>query len=122
MIEMNFSKGMVTAIAQDVHSGEILMVAFMNQEAFDKTLETGKAHYFSRSRNSLWLKGESSGHFQYVKEVLVDCDMDAVVLKIEQEGAACHMGYRSCFFRRIEDGATVTIAEKVFDPDSVYGE
>ena len=122
MVDLNFEKGLVTAIAQDAASGEVLMVAFMNQEAFDKTVETGRAHYYSRSRDKLWLKGESSGHVQAVKEIRVDCDMDAVILKVEQEGAACHDGYRSCFFRRIEGGKAVVVEERVFDPKNVYGD
>ena len=91
----------ITAVAQDADTNEILMLANMNEEALKKTVETGKAHYWSTSRNQLWLKGESSGHFQEVKEILVDCDMDAVVLKIRQNGAACHEGYYSCFFRNL---------------------
>ena len=91
----------ITAIAQDVKTNQILMVANMNKEALAKTIETGRAHYWSGSRNQLWIKGERSGHFQKVHEILVDCDMDAVVLKITQTGAACHEGYRSCFFRKL---------------------
>ena len=105
-MEINFRheiNGMkvITAVAQDAETGEILMLANMNKEALKKTIETGKAHYWSTSRNQLWLKGESSGHFQEVKEILVDCDMDAVILKIKQNGAACHEGYQSCFFRNL---------------------
>lgn len=92
----------ITAVAQDADTNEILMLANMNEEALKKTVETGKAHYWSTSRNKLWLKGESSGHVQEVEEILVDCDMDAVVLKIRQNGAACHEGYYSCFFRNLE--------------------
>ena len=99
----------ITAIAQDVNTDQILMLANMNKEALIKTIETGKAHYWSTSRNQLWLKGESSGHFQEVKEILVDCDMDAIVLKIEQTGAACHEGYRSCFFRKLKTESNVDI-------------
>lgn len=114
-------KGLVTAVMQDAGTGEVLMVAFMNAEAFAKTLETGLAHFWSRSRGKLWLKGESSGHVQKVKEVRVDCDADAVLLKIEQKGGACHAGYRSCFYRRLkEDGGYETAGEKVFDPGTVY--
>ena len=110
MPEPDFEKrgGLVPAIAQDAASGEILMVAYMNREAWQHTLATGKATYWSTSRNALWVKGETSGHLQHVREVLVDCDADAVLLKIEQVGdVACHLGYRSCFFRRVEgeDGA-----------------
>ena len=91
----------ITAVAQDAETNDILMLANMNREALQKTIETGKAHYWSTSRNKLWLKGESSGHFQEVQEILVDCDMDAVILKIKQKGAACHEGYHSCFFRHL---------------------
>ena len=105
MPEPDFEKrgGLVTAIAQDADDGEILMVAYMNREAWQRTLATGKATYWSTSRNALWVKGETSGHVQHVREVLVDCDADAVLLKIEQVGGvACHLGYQSCFFRRVE--------------------
>jgi len=91
-----------TVVAQDYKTNEILMVAYANDEAITKTLETGKVHYFSTSRKQLWLKGETSGHFQYVKEIYIDCDGDAILYKIEQIGAACHTGNRSCFFRKIE--------------------
>ena len=105
MLEPDFEKrgGLVTAIAQDAESGQILMVAYMNREAWQRTLATGKATYWSTSRNALWVKGETSGHVQHVREVLLDCDADAVLLKIEQVGGvACHLGYQSCFFRRVE--------------------
>jgi len=114
---MEIKGDLVPAIVQDARSGEVLMLAYMNQEALAKTLETGKAHYWSRSRKKLWLKGETSGHFQKVVEARIDCDQDAILLKVEQEGGACHMGYRSCFYRDI-DGKVV--GEKVFDPDEVY--
>ena len=122
MAEMNFKNGLISAIAQDAATGEVLMTAFMNEEAFNKTVQTGKAHYYSRSRDKLWLKGETSGNFQEVKEILVDCDQDAVVLKVEQKGGACHKGYRSCFFRTYKDGELIETGEKLFDPDDVYGE
>ncbi len=121
----------ITAIAQDAETKEILMLANMNKEALIKTIETGKAHYWSTSRNKLWLKGESSGHFQEVKEILVDCDMDAIILKISQTGAACHEGYRSCFFRKLntqnkiniedlkEDDLEV-ILKRIINPEDVY--
>ena len=121
----------ITAIAQDIKTNEILMVANMNKDALIKTIETGKAHYWSTSRNELWLKGESSGHFQKVHEILVDCDMDAVILKITQTGAACHEGYYSCFFRKLntenkinienlsEDDLEV-ILERIINPEDVY--
>lgn len=121
----------ITAVAQDVETNEILMLANMNKEALIKTIETGKAHYWSTSRNQLWLKGESSGHFQKVHEILVDCDMDAVVLKISQTGAACHEGYKSCFFRKIntenkiniddlKEDDTEIILKRLVNPEDVY--
>ena len=124
MIELNFSKlnGMITAVIQDHKTNEILMLAFMNKEAWEKTLATGKAHFFSRSRNKQWMKGEESGNVQIVKEILVDCDNDAVVLKIEQiGGAACHTGYNTCFYRKV-DGENLTIIknDRIFDPEKVY--
>ena len=123
MTELRFEKGggLLPVIAQDYKSGEILMLAYINEEAWQKTLSTGKAHYWSRSRNKLWLKGESSNHVQLVKDILVDCDEDTVVYKVEQlGGAACHKGYRSCFFRRV-DGDDFIIKDKpVFDPQEVY--
>lgn len=122
-IELNFEKmnGLIPAVAQDWKSGEILMVAFMNKEAFEKTLETGKATYWSRERKKLWVKGEQSGNSQIVKEVLVDCDNDTVLLKVEQSGAACHEGYRSCFYKKVENGKIKIVGERAFDPESVYG-
>jgi phosphoribosyl-AMP cyclohydrolase len=114
---MEIKGDLVPAVVQDVKTGEVLMLAYMNQEALAKTLETGKAHYWSRSRKKLWLKGESSGHFQRVVEARIDCDQDAILLKVEQEGGACHMGYRSCFYRDLEGKV---MGEKVFDPDEVY--
>ncbi|BDZ69312.1 phosphoribosyl-AMP cyclohydrolase [Methanobacterium ferruginis] len=116
---------LVIAISQDYETGEVLMVAYMNPKAFKKTIETGKAHYWSTSRNQLWLKGESSGHTQEVKEIYTDCDQDAVLMKVKQNGAACHEGYYSCFFREItdEDGFKLKIVkEKVFTPEKVYGD
>ena len=120
----------ITAVAQDAETNEILMLANMNREALIKTIKTGKAHYWSTSRNQLWLKGESSGHFQEVKEILVDCDMDAIVLKIIQTGAACHEGYKSCFFRKLADNSididdiqdedVEIILERLVNPEDVY--
>ncbi len=104
MIMPNFEKqgGLVPAIAQDYKTGEVLMLAYMNKESFLKTIETGKVHYWSRSRKKLWLKGEESGHFQIVKELYIDCDEDTVLIKVEQIGeTACHTGHRSCFYRRL---------------------
>ena len=123
MEKLNFAKGegLLPAIAQDHVTGEVLMLAYINEEAWEKTIATGRAHYWSRSRNQLWLKGESSGHVQMVKEILVDCDQDTVIYRVEQlGGAACHKGYHSCFFRRVE-GEAFTIKDKlVFNPAEVY--
>jgi phosphoribosyl-AMP cyclohydrolase len=112
--------GFVTAIAIDDASGDVLMVAAMNEQAFRKTLETGEAVYFSRTRG-LWHKGEQSGHTQRVRSVWLDCDGDVVLLRVEQRGGACHTGKRSCFFRRLEDGSWKDVGEQVFDPVKVYG-
>jgi len=120
---LNFAKGggLLPAIVQDHRTNEVLMMAYVNEEAWRKTLETGKAHFWSRSRGKLWLKGESSNHVQMVKEVLVDCDLDTIIYKVEQlGGAACHKGYRSCFFRRAEGGRFIIKDEPVFDPAEVY--
>jgi|UniRef100_UPI004056900F phosphoribosyl-AMP cyclohydrolase len=125
MLELNFTKGtdgLLPAIAQDAATGEVLMLAYINEESWRKTIETGKAHYWSRSRNKLWLKGESSGHVQMVKEILVDCDLDTVVFKVEQlGGAACHTGHKSCFYRRVQGDTLEVQGEPVFDPAKVYG-
>ncbi len=123
MIDLDFAKqgGLVPVVVQDADDGVVLMLAYMNELAFQHTLETGHATYWSRSRDSLWVKGESSGHVQEVAEVLVDCDTDTVLLKVRQKGgAACHEGYRSCFFRRVKNGALETVGERVFDPNDVY--
>ena len=121
----------ITAIAKDAKTNQILMLANMNKEALAKTIKTKKAHYWSTSRNQLWVKGESSGHFQEVEEILVDCDMDAVILKINQTGAACHEGYLSCFYRKIntenevdledlKDEDLEVILERLVNPEDVY--
>ncbi len=116
-------KGLLTAVAQDYKTGEILMLAHMNEESLRKTIETGQAVYWSRSRNKLWHKGEESGNVQNVKELLLDCDGDAIVMKIEQVGgAACHTGNRSCFYRKLEKGTLVDVGVKMFDPAKVYKE
>lgn len=121
MIDFDKAGGLVAAIAQDADTGEILMIAWMNPEAWAETLRTGKAVYYSRSRKKLWRKGEESGHVQEVRELFVDCDADAVLLKVKQlGGAACHEGYKSCFFRKVEGDGLKVIAEKVFDPKAVY--
>ncbi len=125
MATPDFSKssdGLIAAIAQDWQTGEVLMIAWMNLLAWHHTLETGHATYWSRSRNKLWEKGESSGKVQKVKEIYLDCDEDAVLLKVEQVGdAACHEGYRSCFFRRLVDGRLEIVGRQLFNPDDVYG-
>jgi phosphoribosyl-AMP cyclohydrolase len=113
--------GLITAVAQDYRTGEILMLAHMNKESFQKTVESGRAVYWSRSRKRLWRKGEESGNVQNVKEILIDCDGDAVVLKVEQVGgAACHTGNRSCFFTKIAEGDLVYVGVKIFDPEKIY--
>lgn len=117
MIPIRFANGLVPVIAQDASTGEVLMLAYANEEAVRLTRETGYAHYYSRSRKKLWKKGEESGHFQKVRRILTDCDEDALIYVVEQAGAACHTGYRSCFYRTI-DGEI--IGEKVFDPEKVY--
>jgi phosphoribosyl-AMP cyclohydrolase len=125
MIELEFTKlnGLVPAIAQDYQSGEVLMVAFMNEEAWRKTLDTGIVHYWSRSREQLWKKGESSGNLQEVREIRLDCDRDCVLIKVDQVGgAACHTGYRSCFFNLVREGAVVEDGQIIFDPKEKYGE
>ena len=125
MVTIDFAKGdgIVPVIIQDHETNDVLMLAYMNQEAWEKTLSTGKVHYYSRSRNKLWMKGETSGHTQDVHGVYIDCDTDTILIKIHQHGgAACHEGYRSCFFRERRDGDNwQVIGERVFDPETVYG-
>ena len=137
-MELNFRLNMggedlVIAIAQDYQTNDVLMVAFMNKEAVEQTLKTKKAHYYSTSRQKQWLKGESSGNVQTVKEMYIDCDADAIIMKVEQIGAACHEGYRSCFFRQFDidkenididnltDEDVKVISERLFDPKEMYG-
>ncbi|MEN6305772.1 MAG: phosphoribosyl-AMP cyclohydrolase [Armatimonadia bacterium] len=112
--------GLIPAIAQDAETGEVLMVAWMNAESFQATVETGNATYWSRSRQKFWVKGESSGHLQKVKWIRTDCDKDVLLLGIEQVGVACHTGRRSCFFYELRDGAWETICEPEVDPDEIY--
>ena len=122
--EIDFEKGdgLVPVIVQDYRSRDVLMVAYMNEEAWNKTVKTGKAHFYSRSRQGLWFKGEESGHVQVVKNILIDCDNDTVLLQVRQiGGAACHEGYRSCFFRKKAKKDWKVIAKRVFDPREVYG-
>jgi phosphoribosyl-AMP cyclohydrolase len=121
MIDFTKTGGLIPAIAQDADSGEVLMLAWMNAEAFEETVRTRRAVYFSRSRNKLWRKGEESGHIQNVVDIYVDCDADTILLKVRQVGdAACHEGYKSCFFRKWSDGQLMIVADKVFDPHQVY--
>ena len=123
-MDLDYSKinGMVAAVVQDWKSGRVLMVGFMNEEAFQKTVETGCAVFYSRSRNKLWLKGETSGHKLMVKEISTDCDRDAVLLKVEALGpGVCHEGYESCFFRTLEGGYWKISEKKTYDPHEVYG-
>ena len=113
--------GLVPAIVQCAATGHVLMLAYMNEEAWHKTLQSGDAHYFSRSRGTLWHKGESSGHVQKVKSIRLDCDRDTVLLQVDQVGgAACHEGYESCFYRELKDGSPQICCEKIFDPRKVY--
>ena len=112
--------GLLPAIAQDAATGDVLMVAWMNQEAFSETVRTGKAVYFSRSRGRLWRKGEESGHEQTVRGIYVDCDADTILLKVEQTGAACHEGYRTCFFRQVTPGGMEVVQPRLVDPQTVY--
>ena len=124
MVKLDFSKnddGLIPAIAQDYETGEVLMLAYINEESWAKTLETGNATYWTRSRQKLWMKGESSGNVQKIKEILVDCDDDTVVFKIEQlGGAACHTGHRTCFYRKLEGDELTVQGKPVFDPKEVY--
>jgi phosphoribosyl-AMP cyclohydrolase len=122
------ASGLITCVTSDAVTGDVLMVAHMNAEALQKTVESGEAWYFSRSRKALWRKGETSGHVQRVREIRIDCDQDAVWLRVEQAGgAACHTGRRSCFYRAVVPsetggtGLTFVAAERVFDPNAVYG-
>ncbi len=120
--ELQFNEqGLIPAVVCDHETNEVLMVAWMNEEAVRHTVETGNATYWSRSRQELWIKGGTSGNFQKVHWIRVDCDEDVLMLGVEQVGGACHLGYRSCFFRELHDGEWEVIAEKVFDPDEVYG-
>ena len=122
-IHIDFDKtgGLVPAIVQDHETGEVLMLAYMNRKAFDATLENGKATYWSRSRQTLWVKGETSGNVQLVKEIRIDCDDDTILIKVEQlGGAACHTGHQSCFHKKIEKGAIRIVGKPVFDPKEVY--
>jgi phosphoribosyl-AMP cyclohydrolase len=123
MITLDFKKcgGLIPAIAQDHATGEVLMLAYINEEAWRETLNTGEATYWSRSRQELWVKGKTSGNVQVIKEICIDCDNDTVLYKVEQiGGAACHKGFRSCFFQRVDGDTVEIIGEPVFDPKEVY--
>ena len=124
MLKLDFSKGngLLPAIVQDYKTGKVLMLAYINEEAWEKSLETGETHFWSRSRNELWHKGESSGNVQKIKAIFVDCDNDTVLFQVEQiGGAACHMGYDTCFYRKVnQDGTVEIVGKKIFDPEEVY--
>ena len=123
MVEPDFKKGkgLVPVIVQDYKTKDVLMLAYMNEESWLKTLETGKATYWSRSRNTLWVKGETSGNIQLVKDILIDCDSDTVLLRVEQVGgAACHTGYNTCFYRKLSGGNVEVVGKKIFNPEEVY--
>ena len=123
MIHLNFDKigGLIPAIAQDYESGEVLMLAYINREAWEATLKTGTATYFSRSRQKLWVKGESSGNVQQIREIRIDCDDDTVIYKVRQiGGAACHTGHRSCFYKKVADGDVRIEGRPLFNPEEVY--
>jgi phosphoribosyl-AMP cyclohydrolase len=123
MIRLNFEKcgGLIPTIVQDFETGEVFMLAFMNEKAWQETLNTGHATYWSRTRQELWVKGQTSGNVQLVKEIRIDCDDDTVLLKVEQVGgAACHTGYRSCFFKKVVHGSLRVVGEKIFEPEEVY--
>ena len=118
------AQGLLPVIAQDAATGQVLMFAWMNREALDHTIETGRATYYSRSRGKLWIKGEQSGHFQQVRRILVDCDQDCLVLKVSVDQGQCHVGYQSCFYRAVKPLSKTDltfIAEKVYDPKTTYG-
>jgi phosphoribosyl-AMP cyclohydrolase len=117
MISLKFSKGMIPVVVQDAKSRDVLMVAYANKQAIELTLKTGMAHYYSRSRQKIWKKGEESGHIQHVVRILVDCDEDCLIYEVTQTGAACHTGYPTCFYRTLEGSI---ISSKIFEPETVY--
>jgi phosphoribosyl-AMP cyclohydrolase len=120
-VDFEKTGGLVPAIAQDADTGAVLMLAWMNREAYEETCRTGRACYFSRSRNRLWRKGEESGHVQEVRDIFIDCDADTILLKVHQiGGAACHEGYASCFFRKVDGDGFQVVGDRVFDPKKVY--
>jgi len=121
-IDFNKGEGLIPVIIQDIATHEVLMLGYMNREAWEKTMETGRASFWSRSRKKIWIKGETSGHYQEVKEIRLDCDGDTLLLKVDQiGGAACHTGFRSCFHQRYEKGEWKVFEKKIFDPKEVYG-
>lgn len=116
------ANGLIPAIVQDADTGEVLMMAYMNRNSLEESLRTGKTHFWSRSRQKYWMKGESSGHTQDIQAVYIDCDADTLLIRAKQHGAACHEGYKSCFFRQHQDaGEWQVCAERLFDPEKVYG-
>lgn len=120
---VNFDEsGLVPVITQDFEKGDVLMMAYMNRLALERTLETGNVHYFSRSRNRLWMKGETSGHLQKVRELFIDCDGDTILIKVDQKVAACHTGHYSCFYRKIGENELIEVSGKVFNEEKIYGE
>jgi phosphoribosyl-AMP cyclohydrolase len=122
-MELKYQDGLIPAIIQDKHSGKVLMLGYMNQEAYDQTLKTGDVTFYSRSRKKLWTKGETSGHRLQLREIRVDCDQDALLLQVELAGpGCCHMGYRSCFFRKLTGEGEEIILRREFDPAKVYGD
>lgn len=116
------ANGLIPAVVVDTETGAVLMVAYMNRDSLADTVRIGKTHFWSRSRQKCWMKGESSGHTQEVKGIYIDCDVDTIVIEVVQNGAACHNGYRSCFYRKLNDtGEFEVVAERIFDPDEIYG-
>ncbi len=121
-IDWNKGDGLVPAIVQDADTGEVLMMAYMNKESLADSIRTRRTHFWSRSRNKYWMKGESSGHVQEITEIYIDCDADTILIKARQHGAACHEGYKNCFFRKLhESGEWKTCAQRIVDPEQVYG-
>jgi phosphoribosyl-AMP cyclohydrolase len=122
-MELKYQDGLIPAIIQDKHSGKVLMLGYMNQEAYEQTLKTGSVTFFSRSRQKLWVKGETSGHRLRVREIRVDCDLDALLIQADLKGpGVCHLGYKSCFFRKLTEEGEEIILEREFDPAEVYGD
>jgi len=116
------AQGLIPAIVQDADTGEVLMMAYMNRQSLTASIRTGKTHFWSRSRQKLWMKGETSGHSQDIQAIFVDCDMDTILIRARQHGAVCHEGYKSCFYRKLQaDGQWQIVSERLFDPEKVYG-